>query len=170
MKLYSLLFLTKNTKKSKNNFKAPKKSEIVIFSGRILPSKQYTALYTTYSHVLDDQIKAIAANWCLIVRTWGDKPATLIVCPTLGRRHHHVTQCCKNIQPSFSKCLGIQNVCLGFKRIHWNFDKKYFFKSKNSEKNKIMIWGIHYFITELKTKIDVIPRSSFKFSDYLNDM
>ena len=30
-------------------------------------------------------------------------------------------------------------------------------KTKNSEKNKIMIWGIHYFITKLKTKIDVIP-------------
>ena len=40
--------------------------------------------------------------------------------------------------------------------------KKYFFKSKNCEKNKIMIWGIHYFITKLKTKIDVIPRSCFK--------
>ena len=36
MKLYSLLILTKTTKKSKNNFKAPKKSEIVIFPGRIL--------------------------------------------------------------------------------------------------------------------------------------
>ena len=24
-----------------------------------------------------------------------------------------------------------------------------------------MIWGIHYFITKLKTKIDVIPRSCF---------
>ena len=34
-------------------------------------------------------------------------------------------------------------------------------KSKNSEKNKIMIWGMHYFITKLKTKIDVIPRSCF---------
>ena len=70
MKLYSLLILTKNTKKSKNNFKAPKKSEIAIFPGRILPvnktSQQYTGLYTTYSHVLDGEIKAIAANWPLI--------------------------------------------------------------------------------------------------------
>ena len=41
-------------------------------------------------------------------------------------------------------------------------DKKYFKKSKNSEKNEIMIWGIHYFITKLKTKIDVILRSRFK--------
>ena len=40
MKLYSLLILTENTKKSKNNFKAPKKSEIVVFLGRILPCKQ----------------------------------------------------------------------------------------------------------------------------------
>ena len=97
----------------------------------------------------------------LIIRTWGDTPATLIVCPTLGRRHQHMAQCCGNIQPSFSKCLGIQKVCLGFKRIHRNVDKKYFLKTKNSEKNKIMIWGIHYFITKLKTKNDVIPRSCF---------
>ena len=40
MKLYSLLILTKNTKKSKYNFKALKKSEIVIFPGYILPCKQ----------------------------------------------------------------------------------------------------------------------------------
>ena len=40
MKLFSLQILTKNTKKSKNNFEAPKKSEIVIFPGRILPCKQ----------------------------------------------------------------------------------------------------------------------------------
>ena len=54
---HSLLILTKNTKKvKKNNFKALKKSEIAIF-------QQYTALYTTYSHVLDGEIKAIAANW-----------------------------------------------------------------------------------------------------------
>ena len=71
MKLYSLLNLTKNTKKSKNNFKAPKKSEIAIFPGRILTctnktSQQYTGLYTTYSQVLDGEIKAIAANWPLI--------------------------------------------------------------------------------------------------------
>ena len=29
-------------------------------------NKQYTALHTTYSHVLAEEIKAIAANWCLI--------------------------------------------------------------------------------------------------------
>ena len=70
MKPYSLLILTENTKKSKNNFKAPKKSEIVIFPGRILPcykaSQQYAALHTTYSHFLAEEVKAIAANWCLI--------------------------------------------------------------------------------------------------------
>ena len=55
--------------------------------------------------------------------------------------------------------LGKQKVCLGFKRFHGNINKK----SKNSEKNKIMIWGIHYFITKLKTKSDVIPRGCFKF-------
>ena len=75
MKLYNLLILTENTKKSKNNFEAPKESEIVIFQGRHChvnkTSQQYTAPYTTYSHVLDGKIKVIAANWCLIVRTWG---------------------------------------------------------------------------------------------------
>ena len=64
MKLYSLLILTKNTRKSKNNFKAPKKSEIVVFPGRILPCKQNkSALYITYSHVSDGKIKRFAANW-----------------------------------------------------------------------------------------------------------
>ena len=70
MKLYSLLILTKNTKKSKNNFKAPKKSEIAIFPGRILPCKQNkSAIYRTLHHiflVLDGEIRAIAANWPLI--------------------------------------------------------------------------------------------------------
>ena len=37
-------------------------------------------------------------------------------------------------------------------------------KHENSEKNKNMIRGIHYFSTELKTKIDVIPRSCFNSS------
>ena len=60
MEPYSLLILTKNTKKSKNYFKAPKKSAIN------KTSQQYAALHTTYSHVLAEEIKAIAANWCLI--------------------------------------------------------------------------------------------------------
>ena len=52
MKLYSLLILTENTKKSKNNFKAPKKSEIVTFSGRILPCTQNkSAIYSTLHHI-----------------------------------------------------------------------------------------------------------------------
>ena len=123
--------LTKNTKKSKNNFKAQKKSEIVIFPDRILPCKQnksakYSTLHHIYSHVLEGVIIAIAANWCLVVRTWGDTPAAVIVCPTLVRRHQHLAQCCRNIPPSFSKCLGIKKVCLGFKRFHRNVDKKYF--------------------------------------------
>ena len=54
MKLYNLLILTKNTNKSKK---------------KIETSQQYTALYTTYSHVLDGKIKIITTNWCLIVRT-----------------------------------------------------------------------------------------------------
>ena len=52
MKLYSLLILTENTKKSKNNFKAPKKSEIVVFLGRILPCKQSkSAIFSTLHHI-----------------------------------------------------------------------------------------------------------------------
>ena len=71
MKLYSLLILTKNTKKSKNNFKAPKKSEIAIFPGRILPCKQNkSAIYRTLDHICphlgQGDNKAIAANWPLI--------------------------------------------------------------------------------------------------------
>ena len=31
-----------------------------------------------------------------------------------------------------------------------------------------MIWGIHYFITKLKTRIAVIPRGCFKVGDLLN--
>ena len=91
MKLYSLLILTKNTKKAQNNFKTPKKSEIglAIFPGRILPcntSQQYTAPYTTYSHVLDGEIKAIAANWCrpIIVRTWGGYTCSTDCLPKAG--------------------------------------------------------------------------------------
>ena len=57
MKLYSLLILTKNTKKVKNNFKASQKSEIVIFQVVYChvnkTNQRYVALYTTYSHVLD---------------------------------------------------------------------------------------------------------------------
>ena len=52
MKLYSLLILTKNTKKSKNNFKAPKNSEIIVFPGRILPCKQnMSAIFSTLHHI-----------------------------------------------------------------------------------------------------------------------
>ena len=40
---------------------------------------------------------------------------------------------------------------------------KNIFLNEKNKKNKIMIWGIHYFITKLKTKIDVIPRSCFNF-------
>ena len=83
MKLYSLLILTENTKKSKNNFKALKKSEIVIFPGRILPCKQNkSAIFSTLDHIFpvsDGKIKPVAANWCLIVRTREDTPAALIV-------------------------------------------------------------------------------------------
>ena len=67
MKLYGLLILTKKYKMSKNNFKALKQSEIVIFPGRILPCKQnksaiYSTLHHIFPHALDSKIKAIAAN------------------------------------------------------------------------------------------------------------
>ena len=53
MKLYNLLILSKNTKMSKNNFKAPKKSVIVIFSFRILPCEQNkSAIYSTLHHMI----------------------------------------------------------------------------------------------------------------------
>ena len=41
------------------------------------------------------------------------------------------------------------------------------FKNLKTEKNKIMIWGIRSFITKLKAKIDVIPRSWFNKIKYL---
>ena len=125
-------------------------------------SQQYTALFTTYSHVLDGEIRAIAAYWCLIVRTWEDTPATLIVCPTPGRRHEHVAQCCRNIQPSFASVQVCKKFVWVLSSLIRNVDIKYFKKSKNSEKHKIMIWVIHYFITKIKTKIYVIPRSCFR--------
>ena len=71
---------TKNTRKTKNYFKAQKNSEIIIFPGRILPCKQNkSAIYSNLHHVLYSEIKAIAGNWCLIARTWGDTAGTLIV-------------------------------------------------------------------------------------------
>ena len=39
--------------------------------------------------------------------------------------------------------------------------KNIFLNLKILKKNKIMILGIHYFITKVKTKIDVIPRGCF---------
>ena len=136
MKLCSPLMLTKNTKEVKKTISKPKRVKWlyfqVVYCHVNKTSQQYTALYTTFSYALDGEIRVIAAKWCLVVRTWGDTPATLIVCPTRGRRHQHVAQCCKTIQPSFGKCLGIQKVCLDFKRFHRNVDMKYFFKSENS--------------------------------------
>ena len=104
MNLYSLLILTKTTKKFLKNVRPRKRVNFhVVYCHVNKTSQQYTALYTSYSHVLDDEIKAIAANRPLIgVRTWGDTPETLIVCPTLGRRHQHVAQCCRNTQPSLA--------------------------------------------------------------------
>ena len=72
-----------------------------------------------------------------------------------------MAQCCRNIQSSFSMCLGIQK---GFKRFHRNIKKKYFEKSENSEKNKIMIWGIHSLVLpvslSLLQTLVIFPRSA----------
>ena len=57
MKLYSLLILTEQTKKSKNNFKAPKKSEIVVFPGRILPCKQNKSAIFSILHLIFPRIR-----------------------------------------------------------------------------------------------------------------
>ena len=78
----------------------------------------------------------------------------------------NIAKCCRNIQPSISRSLGIQTIYLGFPRIQRNVDKQYFKKSKNSERNKIMICGIHCFTTKLKTKIYVIPRSRFNYGRF----
>ena len=113
MKLCSLLILTENEKKSKNNFKAPKKSEIIVFPGRILPCKQNKpALYITYSHVSDGKIIAVASNWCPIVRTREDTPAALIVYPCMW----------PNAVKTCNRPSGIQIVCLGYFWFHGNAD------------------------------------------------
>ena len=65
---------------------------------------------------------------------------------------------------AFNHALGQYTVCLGYCWILINVDKNIWKKLK-TEKNKIMICGIHYFITKLKTKIDVILRSRFKDAD-----
>ena len=36
--------------------------------------QRYSALSITYSHVSDGKIKPVAANWCLIVRTYPAEP------------------------------------------------------------------------------------------------
>ena len=115
--------------------------------------------YQSNHHIVTSITAAL--NWCGNRLIRGGSPAAPNTCSTLGRRHQHVAQFCRNIQTSFSMCLCIQKVCLVYSRIHKNVIKKYFFKSKNSEKNNIMICGMYYFITKLKTKIDVIPRSCF---------
>ena len=122
-------------------------------------SQQYLALYITYSHVSDGKIKAVAANWCLVVRTREDTPAALIVYPTLGRCHQHVAQCCENIRSSFrytKKFVWVTSACI--EMLITNICKHI----QILKKNKNMIRGIHYFSTEIKKKIDVIPRSCYK--------
>ena len=146
---------TKNIKKSKNNFKATKKSEIVILEGIYFhvnkTSQQYIALYTTYSHVLDGEIKAIATNWCLIVSTWG-----------IHLQHWLSAQRWADGINMWANAVGTFNPPLAsvqaYKKFVWVLSRfiQMLIKSKNSEKNKIMNWGIHYFVTKLKTKIEAL--------------
>ena len=65
MKLYSLLILTKNTKKSKNYLKHREKSEIVKFPGRILPCKQNkSAICSTSYHIFPRLGRGDQSNRC----------------------------------------------------------------------------------------------------------
>ena len=117
--LNSLLIWTKNTKKSKNNFKAPKKSEIVVFPGRILPCKQNkSAIFCTYSHVSGGKIKAVAANWCLIVRTRGMHLQHWLS----TQRWADAIRMWPNAVRTFNRPSGIQIVCLGYFWFHRNVD------------------------------------------------
>ena len=62
----------------------------------------------------------------------GGLPTAPMVCSTLGRRHELVS----NAVLAFNHSLCQYTVCLGYSWILINVDKKYFKKSKNSEKIK----------------------------------
>ena len=112
------------------------------------------------------------SDWCLIVRTWGDTPATLIVCLTLGRRHQHVAQCCRNIQSSFSMCLGIQKTqgaALTEKNVYINlyiFWIIWTYSINKKNKKGASIWG--FFILTCKCKVLVPSMSVAKTRELSN--
>ena len=99
-------------------------------------------------------------NWCFRIRTWGyicntdclpNAGPTSITCGPMPWEHSTVIKV-------YNKFVW---VVLGFIEI---LISNIFFKSKKSEKNTTMICVIHDFITKLKTKIDVLTQSRFKFS------
>ena len=114
MKLYSLLILTENKKINNKKSEALQMTKLVLFPSHILPCKR-TCARALYKHfiprlstVSDGMIKACITTYHkaplligLRTRKSGDSPRATIVCPTQGRRHQHVAQCCANIQPSF---------------------------------------------------------------------
>ena len=60
----------------------------------------------------------------------------------------------------YNQSVGVQIVYLDCVWILRNVDKNVF-KNVKIKKNDVMICGIHYFITKLYAKIDVIPRNLF---------
>ena len=123
-------------------------------------TRQYTALYTTYSHVLDSRIKAVAANWCLIVRTWGGGGVRLQLWLS--------AQCWANGINIWPNAVGISNRPLGIQKFVWvNTEFIEVLIKKKNLNQKILktikhdLW-IHFFIRWLKNKIYVIPQSSFQ--------
>ena len=117
---------------NQKNLKALKKIELVVFPRHILPCKQnylqYTTLHTTNTHCLRRWDQSLLHKTPTIIGVWKwgiwESPAAPIVCPILGHRHQHVTQCCANIQPSFRGT----NICRGFLWILINV-AKYIFKN-----------------------------------------
>ena len=142
MKPDSLLILNKLQKRK--NGKAPKKTKLALFPRRILSCKQGCLLHTAHPTTDSDHLRrhdqsnhmitstAAALNWSGNAMLWG-----------------------VSLQHRFSA-----QRCLGFQRIHRNVRKNIFLNLK-TQKNKIVICEIHYSITKLKTKIDLIPRSRF---------
>ena len=91
-------------------------------------------------------------------------------------QHRLSAQRCTDVINMWPNAVGIFKYTLAgvyvykkFVRVLSGFIKmliKKFFLNLKTLKNKIISCGIHYFITKLKTKIDVIPRSRFKWMLY----
>ena len=121
----------------------------------ILPCKQncvqYTTSYTTNTHRLKPwdpgYMKNTDVNWRMKVSDRRDFSAVPIVCPSLGRRHQHVAQCCAKIRPS----LRAQTVCLSF-------------IFRNVQKNGLRNQKILHKLKSYMFVIIIIIISSFKVS------